>query len=120
LYIGFFKGAMSAALLLKNASFVMRASSDGIAAVLDCKILGPGTVEEGLASEVFLNEALHPMIDESKSPDKSSIQDRLESNIRPSLCESLPQGRNAMKRPEKALVESSLFPLFRMERSSTS
>jgi hypothetical protein len=77
-------------------------------------------VEEGLASEVFLNEALHPMIDESKSPDKSSIQDRLESNIRPSLCESLPQGRNAMKRPEKALVESSLFPLFRMERSSTS
>ena len=78
---------MSEALLPKNASFVRRASSDGIATTLLCKIEGSGTEEAVLGSddELLLNEELHPVVDKSRSPRSSSI-DRFQSNMAPSLC----------------------------------
>jgi hypothetical protein len=84
LYVGFFEGPISAALLLKKTSFVTRASSNGIAAVLDCKTVGPGGLAAVLGVDPLLNEELQPRIDESKNPESSSIQDRFESNISPS------------------------------------
>jgi hypothetical protein len=75
---------MSEALLPKNASFVRRASSDGITKTLSCKIEGSGTEEAVLGSDdEFLNEELHPVVDKSRNPRSSGIRDRFQSNITP-------------------------------------
>ena len=77
---------MSEALLLKNASFVRRASSDGITATLSCKIDGSGTEEAIFGSDdEVLNEELQPVIDNRRSPRSSGIRDPFQSNIVPSL-----------------------------------
>ena len=76
---------MSAALVLKNSSFVRRASSDGITETLSYRIEGSGTEEVVCSDDELLNEELQPGIAKRRSPRSSGMLDPFQSNIAPSL-----------------------------------